>query len=91
MSEQHNSGSKLKVIEGLILAGLVALVASNLMLRDAVVRLQANGENMSQQMLSLRTQLADVPALTQRVTTLEVKAESNAESIRELRGVRGLK
>jgi len=79
------------VIEALILAGLISLVGSTLMLREAVVKLQVNSENTNRQLLGLQAQLADVPALSQRVSRLEVRQDANIDAIKELRSVKGLR
>jgi len=82
---------KLNITEGLILAALVGLATLIFRLNDAVTRLQVAAETTNRQLIALQTQLADVPALSQRVSRNEVKIEALEESQRELRGMRGLK
>lgn len=74
-----------------MLAGIVALVASNLLLRDAMIKLQVSSQYTTEEIRSLKLQLADVPALNQRVSRLEVRQDANTEAIKELRAIRGLK
>lgn len=82
---------KLNIVEGAVLAGIVALVASNLLLRDAMIKLQVSSQYTTEEIRSLKLQLADVPALNQRVSRLEVRQDANAEAIKELRAIRRLK
>lgn len=82
---------KLNIVEGAVLAGIVALVASNLLLRDAMIKLQVSSQYTTEEIRSLKLQLADVPALNQRVSRLEVRQDANTEAIKELRAMRGLK
>lgn len=82
---------KLNVIEGLILAAMLGVAASNLLLRDSVVKLQAQNEALQEQVRGLTGQVAVVSALSTRVATLEVKEEAHAEALKELRQVKGLR
>lgn len=82
---------KLNLVEALILAAILGMVGSLLLLRDSVSKLQTTNTFMTEEIGRLRNQLADVPALSQRVSRLEVKEEANAEAIKELRTMRGLK
>lgn len=82
---------KLNITEGLILAALVGLATLIFRLNDSVTRLQVAAETTNRQLISLQTQLADVPALSQRVSRNEVKIEALEEGQRELRGMKGLK
>jgi Tfp pilus assembly protein PilN len=89
-AESEVQRRKLNVVEGAVLAGIIALVASNLMLRDAMVRLQSDSTNLSEEMRDLKARLADVPALSLRVTRLEVRQDANIQEVNELRRLKGL-
>lgn len=82
---------RLNVMEALIIAALVAVGALIFRLNDSVTRLQVAAENTNRQLIALQTQLADVPALSQRVSRNEVKIEALEEGQKELRSIRGLK
>lgn len=82
---------KLNLVEALILAAILGMVGSLLLLREAVSRLQTTNTFMTEEIGRLRTQLADVPALSQRVSKLEVQMDAVQEGQKELRGVRGLR
>ncbi len=82
---------KLNVIEGLILAALVGLAASNLLLRDAVVQVKAQNDALADRIETLSAQMADIPTLSTRVSQLEVRQQADAEAIREIRQMRGLR
>lgn len=82
---------KLNLVEALILASILGMVGSILLLRDSVSKLQTTNTFMTEEIGRLRAQLADVPALSQRVSRLEVKEEANSDAIKELRQMRGLK
>ena len=82
---------KLNIIEALILAAMLGVAGSNLLLRDSVVKLQAQNEAMQEQVRGLTSQVAVVSALATRVAQLEVKEQAQAEAIREMRQMRGLR
>jgi len=77
----------LNVMEALVIAALIGLTGLIFSMREAVIRLQVGQENMNRTLSQLQTQLADVPALTQRVTKNEVRLDAieralNAEETR---------
>lgn len=78
----------LNIWEALIVAALVGMGALLFRLNDSVTRLQvqttASAESTARHLQSLQAQLADVPALSQRVSRLEIRAEAIEERQREL-------
>ena len=82
---------KLNITEGLILAALVGLAALIFRMNDAVTRLQVAAEATNTQLALLQAQLADVPALAQRVSRLEVQVDATKDQVKELQGMKGLK
>jgi hypothetical protein len=82
---------KLNITEGLILAALVGLATLIFRLNDSVTRLQVAAEGTNRQLAALQVQLADVPALAQRVSRVEVRTDAMEDQIKELRDTRGLK
>lgn len=82
---------KLNVMEGLILAALLFMGGTIFTLREAVVQLQTTNLFMAEEVGRLRVQFADVPALTTRVTSLELRASSLEKQTDELRATRSLK
>lgn len=82
---------KLNLVEALILAAILGMSGSILLLREAVTELKTTNVYMADEMGRLRTQLADVPALSQRVSRLEVRDEAQEDAIKELRQMRGLR
>src|SRR3546814_13011896 len=82
---------RLNVMEALIIAALLGIGGLIFRLNDSVTRLQVSSENTNRQLIALQAQFADVPALSQRVTKLEVQQESDHHEIREMRQLRGLK
>ena len=79
-----------------MLLGLLVWLGSSVMARldkagETMERLGTQQAVMTAQLTTLSLQLADVPALNVRISRLEVKQEANTETIKELRGVRGLK
>ena len=81
----------LNIMEALIVAALIGLTTLIFSMREAVIKLQVTQENTNATLLALQAQLADVPALSQRVTRLEIRQDATIEIIKELRGVKGLK
>ena len=79
---------KLNVIEGLILTALVGLGASNLLLRDSVVQVKAQNDALVTRIEALSGQMSDLPT---RVSKLEIKQEADADAIKELRQMKGLR
>jgi hypothetical protein len=82
---------KLNITEGLILAALVGLATLIFRLNDSVTRLQVAAESTNRQLAALQMQLADVPALAQRVSRLEVQMDATKDQVKELQGMKGLK
>ncbi len=82
---------KLNITEGLILAALLGLGALIFKLNDSVTRLQVAAEATNTQLALLQAQLADVPALAQRVSRLEVQVDATKDQVKELQGMKGLK
>lgn len=82
---------KLNITEGLILAALVGLATLIFRLNDSVTRLQVAAEGTNRQLAALQVQLADVPALAQRVSRLEVQMDATRDQVKELQGMKGLK
>lgn len=82
---------KLNVWEALIVASLLGMGGLLFRLNDSVTRLQVAAENTNRQLIALQSQLADVPALSARVSRTEVKIEAHDEAIRELRQTKGLR
>lgn len=80
---------KLNVMEALIVAALIGLATMIFSMREAVIRLQATQEATNSTLIGLQAQLADVPALSQRVSRNEVQIEALQESQRELMQTRG--
>lgn len=73
----------MNIVEGLILAALVALGALIFSMNDSVTRLQATVE-------PFKAKLDAMPALEQRVSRNEVRVENLEEGLRELRQTKGL-
>lgn len=59
--------------------------------REVLASVDTRTQVMAQQMSMLTAQLADLPAINQRVSRLEVQSERNRQDIAELRSMRGLK
>lgn len=72
------------VLEALILAALLWSAKVQMTVLTQMAVLQDN-------VISIRAQLADVPGLNQRTTTLEVKVAQAQQDITEMRQMRGLK
>lgn len=81
----------MNIIEGLILASIVALVGASLYQAKLSVQVQTQIGYMSDEIKSLRQSLANVPALEQRVTRNEIRIENLEEKTKELQQTRGLK
>lgn len=79
---------KMNVMEALTTAALIGLSVMIFSMREAVIKLQVLAEVSSEQMSGLKTQLNDMPALSQRVTTLEIRQAANIENIRALQAAR---
>lgn len=79
---------RLNVWEALIVAALIGMGALLFKLNDSVTRLQVqmstSTESTTRQLQGLQAQLADVPALSQRVSRLEIRTEAIEERQREL-------
>lgn len=82
---------KLNIAESLIVASLIGLGTMMFSLRDSVIRMQATQESTNRILTSMQTQLADVPALANRMSRVEVKVESVEDEQREARQTKGLK
>lgn len=78
----------MNIWEALIVAALIGMGALLFRLNDSVTRLQvqtaAASDATNRHLQSLQAQLADVPALSQRVSRLEVRTEALEERQREL-------
>lgn len=86
------------VMEALVIVAICGLGGVIFSLRDAVLTLTITTKNQSSEISNLRTELANVPALAQRVGRLEVQGEAQQlrdraqdEALRELRQTRGLR
>lgn len=79
---------RLNIWEALIVAALIGMGALLFRLNDSVTRLQvqhlSTSEATNRQLQGLQAQLADVPALSQRVSRLEIRTEAIEERQREL-------
>lgn len=82
---------KLNIVEGLILTAIIALVGATLYQAKQMVLVQTTVEFTRDDIKGLREQLANVPALEQRMSRAEVKVEALEEQQKELRAMRGLK
>lgn len=82
---------KLNIVEGLILSAIIALVGATLYQAKQMVLVQTTVEFTRDDIKGLREQLANVPALEQRMSRAEVKVEALEEQQKELRAMRGLK
>lgn len=74
---------KLNVWEALIVASLLGLGGLIFRLNDSVTRLQITADVMNRQLSSLQSQLADVPALAQRVSRNEARIDALEDSDRD--------
>ena len=74
---------KLNVWEALIVASLIGLGTLIFRLNDSVTRLQITADVMNRQLSMLQSQLADVPALAQRVSRNEARIDALEDSDRE--------
>jgi hypothetical protein len=79
------------IMEGAILAALIGMGAMVFSMRDSVITLRVEQESTNRLLLDMRSQLADIPSLTQRVSRNEVKIESMQEEQKEAREMRALK
>lgn len=77
--QQRNWSSVRVVLEGLILAALLWSAKSQVTLQTQIAVLQDN-------VLAMRSQLADVPGLADRVSRLEVQVDRDRADINEVRG-----
>lgn len=82
---------KLNVMEGAILAALIAMAGTLLALRSAVGEQAVALKYQTEEIGRLRSELANVPALDQRVSRLEVRMDNTEEQAKEQRTMRGLK
>lgn len=93
---------KLNIVEALLLAAIVALVASVIALMLQMAGMQASFGYAERELKGLREQFSAVPAMEQRMnsalsnfeqrlTKSEVRIDSLQESQRELRATKGLK
>jgi len=76
---------KLNITEGLILASLLGLGALIFRLNDSVTRPEVTTDGMNRQLTALQAQLADVPALAQRVSRNEVRVEALEDQFDEIK------
>lgn len=76
--QQRNWNSVRVVLEGLILAALLWSAKSQVTLQTQIAVLQDN-------VLAMRSQLADVPGLADRVSRLEVQVDRNRADLNEVR------
>ncbi len=81
----------MNIIEGLVLAAIVALVGSSLYQAKSMVELQTTVVYMRGDMVGLRSSLADMQALSLRVTRVEVKQEAILDEVKDIHGNKGLK
>lgn len=91
MSGEDMSRRGFNVMEALVIAALLGLGGLIFKLNDSVTRLQTTAEGTIRQLSALQSQLADVPALSQRVSRNEVKIEALEDNQKELRQTRNLK
>lgn len=82
--------SKLKVMEGVLLAAIIGMATMIFSMRDAIIRMQASQESMGRLLVGLQSQLADIPQINQRISRTEVKIEALEDGQKELRQTRGL-
>lgn len=64
------------VLEALVIAALLALAGLIFSMREAVIRLQVTQDQTNRTLIALQAQLADVPALSQRMTRAELRIEN---------------
>ena len=82
---------KLNITEGLILAALLGMGGLIFQMNDSVTRLQVAADNTNRQLMALQTQLANVPALAERMSRVEVRLDTVEQNQKEMRGMRNLK
>lgn len=82
---------KLNVVEGLILATLCGMAITLLALRQSVAEQAVAMKFQTEEISRLRGDLANVPAIDQRVSRLEVRMDAVEEQAKEVRQMRGLK
>jgi Tfp pilus assembly protein PilN len=79
------------LVESLILAALIGMAGTLLALRSAVAEQAVALKFQTEEIGRLRSELANVPALDQRVSRLEVRMDNVEEQAKEQRAMRGLK
>jgi TolA-binding protein len=64
------------IMDALVISGLIGLATLIFTMRDAMTRLQVTSESTNQQLTELRSQLANVPNLAERVSRSEARIEA---------------
>lgn len=82
---------KLNVIEAIIVAGLIAVAGMFFTMRDAMIELRLQTQQTNKTLIQIQTQLNDIPAMRQGMAEMRVQVNRNAEDIKELRSMRGLR
>lgn len=72
----ENARRMFNVMDSLVIAGLIGLATMIFTMRDTLTRLQVTSESTNQQLTELRSQLANVPALAERVSRSEARIEA---------------
>ncbi len=82
---------KLNIIEAIIIAGLIAVATMFFSMRDAMIELRLQTQQTNKTLIQIQTQLNDIPAMRQGMAEMRVQVNRNAEDIKELRAMRGLR
>lgn len=76
------------ILEGLIFAGVLWLASGVQEQMKATVRLEAQLQAMSNEVIGLRAQLADIPAISRSLATIEVELREHERRISEIEAQR---
>lgn len=91
MTMREGERRKLNILEALIIAALIGLGGMIMSMRDSLIQLKATQDSTNGMLATLQMQLANVPALSERISRQEVRVEALEEGQKELRDTRGLR
>lgn len=91
MTMREGERRKMNILEALIVASLLALGGMLVTMRDSIIEMRATQEGTNRALMGLQAQLANVPALSERVSRIEVRTENLQKQTDELQATRGLK